>query len=75
MPREYPRHFVIRPSGFYFQATPAMKRGGIFSEALGREITSAVGRAQALNASWDQIRRGLARISQTKRCIGAENLG
>ena len=40
MPRNWPRHFVIRPSGIYFQATPAMKRAGIFSEALGKEIAT-----------------------------------
>ena len=59
MPRDYPRHFVIRPSGFYFQATPAMRRAGIFSEALGTEMTAAVARSRALNAAWDEIRRGL----------------
>ena len=64
MPRDWPRHFVIRPSGFYFQATPAMKRAGIFSEALGKEITAAVARAQALNAAWDQIRSGLEPVGK-----------
>ncbi len=64
MPRNWPRHFVIRPSGFYFQATPAMKRAGIFSEALGKEITAAVARAQALNAAWDEIRRGLEPVGK-----------
>ncbi len=64
MPREWPRHFVIRPSGFYFQATPAMKRAGIFSEALGKEITAAVARARALNAAWDEIRRGLEPVGK-----------
>ncbi len=59
MPRDWPRHFVIRPSGFYFQATPTMRRSGIVSEALGKEITAAVARAEALNAAWDEIRRGL----------------
>ena len=59
MPREYPRHFVILPSGFYFQATPAMRRAGIFSEPLGTEMTAAKARADALNAAWDQIRCGL----------------
>jgi len=59
MPRNWPRHFVIRPSGFYFQATPTMRRSGIVSEALGKEITAAVARAEALNAAWDEIRRGL----------------
>ncbi len=64
MPSDWPRHFVIRPSGIYFQATPAMKRAGIFSEALGKEITAAVARAEALNASWDQIRRGLEPVGK-----------
>lgn len=64
MPREYPRHFVIRPSGFYFQATPAMKRAGIFSEALGTEMTAAKARADSLNASWDEIRRGLEPVGK-----------
>ena len=31
MPRKYPRHFVTRPSGHYFQATPAMKRAGTYT--------------------------------------------
>ena len=64
MPRSYPRHFVTRPSGHYFQATPAMKRAGIFSEALGTEMTAAKARAEALNASWDQIRRGLEPVGK-----------
>ncbi len=64
MPRDYPRHFVIRPSGFYFQATPVMKRAGIFSEALGKEITAAFARAEALNAAWDEIRRGLEPVGR-----------
>ena len=64
MPREWPRHFVIRPSGFYFQATPAMKRAGIFSEALGKEITAAVARSRSLNAAWDEIRRGLEPVGK-----------
>ncbi len=29
MPRKWPRHFIVKPSGFYFQATSAMKRAGI----------------------------------------------
>ena len=64
MPRDWPRHFVIRPSGFYFQATAAMRRAGIFSEPLGKEITAAVARATALNAAWDEIRRGLEPVAK-----------
>ncbi len=64
MPRKFPRHFVIRPSGFYFQSTPAMKRAGIFSEALGKEMTAATARAGALNAAWDEIRRGLEPVGK-----------
>ncbi len=57
--RKFPRHFVIKASGFYFQATPAMRKAGIFSESLGTDLTAAKARAKALNASWDAIRRGL----------------
>lgn len=59
MPRDWPRHFVIRRSGFYYQATPAMRRAGITSEALGKEMTAAVARAESLNSAWDDIRQGL----------------
>jgi hypothetical protein len=52
------RHLVEKPSGFYFQATPAMRRAGIFSESLGVEFAAAIARAGALNASWDAIRKG-----------------
>ncbi len=65
MPPKKTRHFVIRPpSGFYFQATPAMKRAGIFSEPLGTEMTVARERARALNAAWDEIRRGLEPVGK-----------
>ncbi len=59
MTRNFPRHFVIRPSGFYYQATPTMRRAGITSEALGKEMAAAVARAEALNAAWDDARQGL----------------
>ena len=64
MPRKFPRHFVTRPSGFYFQATPAMRIAGIFSESLGKEMTTAKARAQALNAAWDEIRHGLEPVGK-----------
>ena len=64
MPRKFPRHFVTRPSGFYFQATPAMRSAGIFSESLGKEMTTAKARAQALNAAWDEIRHGLEPVGK-----------
>ena len=70
MPRKFPRHFVIRPSGFYFQTTPAMKRGGIVSEPLGRDMTAAVERARALNAAWDEIRRGLEPVTKLPARLG-----
>ena len=70
MPRKWPRHFVIRPSGFYFQATPAMRRGGIVSEALGKDMTAAVVRARALNAAWDEIRRGLEPVTRLPAWAG-----
>ena len=70
MPRKYPRHFVTRPSGHYFQATPAMKRAGIFSEALGTEMTAAKARADALNAAWDQIRSGLEPVGKRPALSG-----
>ena len=64
MPRKWPRHFLVKPSGFYFQATPAMKRAGIVSEALGREMTAAIARAESLNAAWDEIRLGLEPVTK-----------
>jgi len=64
VPRKWPRHFLVKPSGFYFQATPAMKRAGILSEPLGNEMTAAIARAEALNSAWDDIRRGLEPVSK-----------
>ncbi len=65
MPRKKTRHLVYRPpSGFYFQATPAMRRAGIFSESLGTEMKTAKARAQALNAAWDEIRHGLEPVGK-----------
>ena len=52
------RHFVEKPSGLYFQATPAMKAAGIHSESLGRDMTAALARAEFLNGEWDRIRQG-----------------
>jgi hypothetical protein len=63
MPRKWPRHFLVKPSGFYFQAPPAMKRAGIASEPLGKEMTAAIARAEALNAAWDEIRQGLEPVT------------
>ena len=64
MSRDWPRHFVILPSGFYYQATPAMRRAGIYSEPLGKEITTARRRAETLNAAWDEIRCGLEPVAK-----------
>jgi integrase len=63
MPRKWPRHFLVKPSGFYFQTTPAMKQAGITSEPLGKEMTAAIARAEALNAAWDEIRQGLEPVT------------
>jgi integrase len=52
------RHFVERAGAFYYQATPAMRRGGIHSEALGADRHPAILRAEALNDEWDAIRKG-----------------
>ena len=52
------RHMVARSGAFYFQATPAMRTAGIFSEPLGSSLEKAVARAEALNAAWDEIRTG-----------------
>ena len=51
------RHLVQKPSGCYYQATPAMKRAGIVSESLGKDLTKAIKRAEFLNHQWDRIRR------------------
>lgn len=52
------RHLVERPSGHYFQATPAMREAGIHSEALGCDPVVAVARAEYLNGEWDTVRKG-----------------
>ena len=44
------RHLVKQPSGWYFQATPAMRALGVFSEALGTDTAAAITRAEVLNA-------------------------
>ena len=67
MPRKWPRHFIIRPSGFYFQATPAMKGAGFYSEPLGKDMAKAVARARTLNAEWDDVRRGLEPVRRDRR--------
>ena len=52
------RYLIEKPSGYYYRATPAMKRAGIFSEALGRNLAAAIARAERLNDRWDAIRKG-----------------
>ena len=59
------RHFVERSGAYYFQATPAMRRAGIHSEALGSELHAALLRAEEINAEWDAIRKGSLFVSQT----------
>lgn len=56
--RKFPRHLVVKPSGFYFQATKPMRKAGIHSESLGIDMIAAKERAELLNAAWDKIRRG-----------------
>ncbi len=64
------RHLVIKASGYYFQATPAMRAAGIFSESLGKDLETAVGRAEALNAAWDEIRTGREQVATPAPSIG-----
>lgn len=52
------RHLIAKPSGWYFQATPAMIRAGIFSEPLGKSLVRAIERAEYLNAQWDSEKVG-----------------
>ena len=52
------RRMVERGGKFYYQASPAMRAVGIFSEALGADMGAAVARAEELNAAWDAVRRG-----------------
>ena len=59
MPRKWPRHFLVKPSGFYFQATPAMKRAGICSEALGKEM-------RQIWDGWGSLLLGVAKESERK---------
>lgn len=54
------RHLVPRNGGYFFQATPAMRKAGIHSEPLGNVLHKAVARAEELNAEWDSIRTGEA---------------
>ena len=62
------RHLVERNGAFYFQATPAMRRDGIFSEPLGRDRVAALTRADYLNTQWDAARSG---ISSNPLCEGS----
>ncbi|MEE8145150.1 MAG: tyrosine-type recombinase/integrase [Kiloniellales bacterium] len=64
------RHLVIKASGYYFQATPAMKTAGIFSESLGKDLETAVARAGVLNKAWDEIRTGREQIASPAPRIG-----
>lgn len=68
--RKFPRHFVVKPSGFYFQATTAMRAAGIASESLGTDLLAAKARAELLNSSWDKIRRGEEPIGKTPALPG-----
>lgn len=68
--RKFPRHFVVKPSGFYFQATTAMRAAGIASESLGTDLLAAKDRAELLNASWDMIRRGEEPIGKAPTLLG-----
>ena len=43
------RHLVWKPSGFYFQPSKSMKRGGFHNESLGKDMAGAV-TPQALSA-------------------------
>ena len=68
--RKFPRHFVVKASGFYYQATPAMRAAGIASESLGTDMTAAKMRADTLNAAWGAIRRGEEPIGKTPALPG-----
>lgn len=50
------RHLVTRPSGHYYQATPAMRAAGIESESLPADPVEAARRAEFLNRCWDELR-------------------
>ena len=52
------RHFVERNGAYYFQATAPMRRAGIHSEPLDRNLAKAIERAQYLNAQWDAEKIG-----------------
>ena len=71
MARKWPRHFVVKPSGFYFQATPPMRDAGILSEALGTDIKVARARAEALNEAWDEIRQGREPVGKAPALPGS----
>jgi len=64
------RHLVVKASAYYFQATPAMRASGIFSEALGTDLEKAVARAEALNKAWDEIRTGREPVAAPAPRIG-----
>ena len=61
------RHLVVKASGYYFQATPAMRAAGIFSEALGTDLEKAVARAETLNKAWDESRTGREPVTAPPR--------
>lgn len=57
------RHLVEKPSGYFFQATKAMREAGMSSEPLGTNKPSAIRRAEQLNDQWDEIRKGQSTVS------------
>ena len=52
------RHLIENVSGYYFQPSAAMRRGGFRAEALGKDMAQALARAEELNSQWDRVRAG-----------------
>jgi integrase len=52
------RHLVIKPSGFYFQPSKAMRLAGYRAEPLGTNRADAINRIEAINTEWDALRKG-----------------
>ncbi len=50
------RHLVIKPSGYYFQATEKMRSHGIESGPLGKDSVAAILEADRRNGQWDTIK-------------------
>ena len=52
------RHLVKQPSGYYFQPSRHMRLAGFHAEPLGKDLHTAVERAEMHNKAWDEVKQG-----------------